>query len=143
MNTNITNIKNTIADLAEQIKEAKNKLSQCFDAELKTLFKSHKTTIDGFTLDRIEIHINNHEFNDGDATNFSVDFDYLTLIFSDELGNEKTVDYEEENPNFEKVRKEFSKFFGIFDVENFYETKFGDMYDTLTITCNKTIEFDN
>ena len=58
-----------IEDLNEQLYKVKNQLVTEFKSELKKIF------VDNPTLDRVEMYVNNHEFNDGDATSFYIGYD--------------------------------------------------------------------
>lgn len=62
----------------------------------------------------------------------------MTLTYSDELGNE----YEQsscgdtDNPEMEKIREEFIKLFESYDVDSFYESLYGDEYESVTISAH-------
>lgn len=120
-----------LKDLQNEIIERKKSLRPLFEGGLQELFTKHPT------VKNLSVRINNHAFNDGDPTHFSLYYkDGLSVNFSDGVvisaydGDEGDV-----TEQHEAIRKEFIKFFGEFDVDGFYETLYGDAYESLTFTC--------
>ncbi len=119
-----------IKELQNQISEKTKALEKIFKDGLTVLLSEYKSQIDSIT-----IHINNHEFNDGDPTYFSLNYDDLTLNYQDELGNE--YEYEPYNNDANNkalglIHKTLVDFFKAFDTKDFYEGLFGDRYDSIT-----------
>jgi hypothetical protein len=114
-------IKETATKLRTELKELKVKLKQKYEAGLKELFRLHPDVVS------IRISINNHEFNDGDATYFSLHYDDLTLV----LKNGEEV---ESYPKTKQVEK-FIDLFKSFDIENFYEDIYGEEYESVIINA--------
>ncbi len=105
--------------------------------EAEALFKSElPPLLDG--LKRVEIYVNNHEFNDGDATYFGFNYEELTVVTEDELGNEYEYNGypKKENTEIDKKRKVLMEFFDGFNFEGFYEKIFGDQYETVRFSVS-------
>ena len=113
-----------------QIEALKKGMKATFKLDLQDLIKKHKDKID-----RIVVGINNHEFNDGDATYFGLHYEDMTLVYSDSEGEEReqTSYGDSDNPEMETIRKEFIKLFSAYDVDGFYETLYGDDYEVVVI----------
>lgn len=115
---------NTIETIKNKIEKNKNDLQIIFIEKLTELLK--KCSIQFPEFKNIKIHINNHEFNDGDPTYFSLYYTDLIIIMEDTLGNE--TEFEKYNIEDKKelqiLRKEFVDFFQQFDFDNFYEILF-------------------
>ncbi len=129
---NFDNIKQQIGDLQKSINEKIEQLHVLFETELAKFITEH-TNMEGYTLKNMYISINNHEFNDGSPTHFSVNYDDLTLYLWDKDNNEVEVESYGNNVELEQLRKDFVTFFSNFDIGNLYEKKFGDMYEGLYI----------
>lgn len=131
----VNTIKSEITVLQNQIEELKKRLKGDFNKDLQDLLDKHKESIDS-----IRIGINNHEFNDGEPTYFSLYYDDLTVVYSDEFGDEcEQTSYDEGggNPKIELIRQEFVKLFSEYDVEGFYDSMFGDEYEELTFNVKR------
>jgi hypothetical protein len=120
-------IKNKINELKKKIKEAK--------AELKDVFES--TILDFMTKNNIlsfTFHVNNHEFNDGDATYFSIYFDGGSLTYKDENGETQEIEdfYDIKDKNLKTIVKDATSLFESFDIEDFYEDEYGGAYESIT-----------
>lgn len=117
--------------LQQEIADKKKALRPLFENGLRELFASQQPAVKS-----VEVRINNHEFNDGDATYFGFYYDDLGISFSDGTaisdynGDEGAV-----TDQHRAAQAEFVKFFGEFDVDGFYETLYGDAYESLTFTC--------
>jgi hypothetical protein len=140
---NVKKINTTIKDLQKQIENAEKELAGYFDTEVEALFKETKDSVKGFTLERITIGVNNHEFNDGDPTHFSVYHEDATLVFSDEIGEEYEINgYQDANKQLDEIREKFTELFALFDTGNFYESKFGEAYGEITISYKNKIKIE-
>lgn len=121
----ITEITNQITSLQKEIADRKKQVGPLFQKGLKELFKKHPTVSD------ITISINNHEFNDGDATYFSFYYDDLSVEYK--AGRE--YDAEATDKADSAIQKEFVKFFKQFDVDSFYEDLYSDEHESVTISA--------
>jgi sulfur carrier protein ThiS len=118
-NNKITELKN----LLKQVETSKQEAIVEFNQRVKQLFVDHPS------LSRIQIRVNNHEFNDGDRTYFEVDYtDSLVIMDSD--GNEYFYDDKDVNPIVNAVWQLFSEY----NADNMHELMYGDEYETLAIT---------
>jgi hypothetical protein len=63
-----------IEELENQLNTVKSELQKEFKAELKKIFVANPT------LDSIEMYLNNHEFNDGDATSFYIGYEDMKIL---------------------------------------------------------------
>ena len=107
-----------------------------FEKNLKAVFENNPTLV------RISMRINNHEFNDGDSTSFSLYYEDLTIIDTD--GNEiQRNDYsaedEDRNNNHPLVKAAFS-LFDKYDVNGFFEYLYGDEFDELEISRGSVLK---
>ena len=62
-----------LEDLNRQRKEIIDRLQDEFNDALKQVF------VDNPTLEKINMYVNNHEFNDGDATSFYIGWEDMTI----------------------------------------------------------------
>lgn len=115
--------------LQRQIEEQKKNLKPLLEAGLAELFEKHPT------VKTLEVGVNNHEFNDGEPTYFSLRYNDMTVHFYD--GIELSSYDARELPQHEAARDEFVKFFDEFDVDGFYEEVFGDAYESLTFEVKR------
>lgn len=122
---NKSEIKNKIKELELQINSLKEDLSSLFKSELVSL-------MNGNGVVRIEMRVNNHEFNDGDATSFSLYYEDLSIILSD---GREIEPYSESNKDLKNLRQEFVDFFGEF--QSIFESEFGDVYESVAFTIKK------
>lgn len=138
---NIQEIKENIKQLNNEIQKKKEGLKDVFKDGLAVLLKKHSAANKEFK--EIRVGINNHEFNDGDPTYFGFNYEYLTLIFEDALGNETEIDEYSSTKKHEEIIKEFVDFFASFDIDNFYEGIFGDKYESITFTLkNDKLQYE-
>ena len=136
----LKDIKEKISIAHKAIAAAQEELVNVFKLELADLIKEYKE-IDGNKFESIYIGINNHEFNDGDKTYFGLRYDDLTLNYSD-LMIETSYGDEKEAKN-EKIREKFVKFFGEFEVGDFYESLLGDVNGSVSFRLsNGKVKFD-
>jgi hypothetical protein len=120
-------MKDTIKKLEElntQRYKIINQLEKEFNSTLKQVF------VDNPTLEKIDIYINNHEFNDGNATSFHIGWEDMTItVDGDEMQREwdsKTKKYVS-NPILENLIDLFGQ------VQDIHEDIYGDEYENLTI----------
>ncbi len=143
MNENTKNTLNKIKEAEEAIKTAKQELEKLFKQELTELLVKYR--VEPNPLKSIHMVLNNHEFNDGDATYFGLHYENLTVTFEDEIGNETEVDsYGDEKLEFKKIREEFVELFSNFDTNGFYEDVFGRFSESLDFSVGKdgSLKFD-
>lgn len=121
-----------IEELNNQLNTAKSKLQNEFKAELKKVF------IDNPKLDSIEMYLNNHEFNDGDATSFYIGYDDMRLVIDGEdverEWDNKKNDYKS-NPLLDSLIVLFGS------VQCIHEDLYGDGYENLSITREEVLEY--
>ncbi len=118
-----------IKDLQEQIKNKITDLQSLFKDGLKDLLAANPD------IDNISCYINNHEFNDGDSTYFSFSYEEPVLTLKD--GTEYDNYDDIPNKEHDKVRKEFVTFCKQFDVDGFYESLFGEQYESIGFSLDK------
>jgi hypothetical protein len=120
--TKLEELKQKYNELQNQIKTQQEELRILFKSGLEELFKLDKN------IKSLECRINNHEFNDGDATYFSLYYEDLTMTYIiDELGNEIEVDgYNNVKKEVSAIRENIVGFFKQCDIDNFYEDLFGE-----------------
>lgn len=109
-----------------------------FLANLKQLFA------DNPNLKQIKIRINNHEFNDGDPTNFSLYYEDVKVtdtdnnIFERNEWGSSDPDRNHSHPLVKAVFDLFDKY----DVSDLYERIFGEEYSYLEITHNNVSDYN-
>lgn len=113
-----------LANLETQRREIIDQLVEEFNSALKQVF------VDNPKLERISMYVNNHEFNDGDATTFYIGWEDMTItVDGDEIEREwdsKTQAYIE-NPLLDNLIELFGQ------VQDIHEDIYGDAYENLTI----------
>jgi len=72
------NIINKIEQLNEQLRTAETELVVEFRKTLQKVFNDHPD------LEEISMYVNNHEFNDGDATSFYLGYEDMTITINGE-----------------------------------------------------------
>ena len=121
-----------IEELKNQLNTVKSELQKEFKAELKKIF------VDNPTLDSIEMYLNNHEFNDGDATSFYIGYEDMNLMIDGEEVEREwdnaTKEYVE-NPVLESLIELFG------DVHCIHEDLHGDEYEHLSITREDVLKY--
>ena len=120
-------MKDTLKKLEElniQRRDIIDQLIKEFNATLKQVF------VDNPKLERISMYVNNHEFNDGDATSFYLGWEDMTItVDGQEIEREwdsKTNEYIE-NPLLNNLIELFGQ------VQDIHEDIYGDVYESLTI----------
>jgi hypothetical protein len=121
-----------IAKLNDQLNEVKSELQKEFKTELKKIF------VDNPTLDSIEMSLNNHEFNDGDATSFNIGFEDLNLVVE---GEEVHREYDGVNGGYKPnpLIESLIELFG--DVHCIHEDLYGDEWEHLSITREDVLKY--
>ena len=121
-----------IQSLNEQVRAAKLELITEFKSELKKIFVKNPT------LESIEMYVNNHEFNDGDATSFYLGYEDLKVLVD---GEEIEREYDSENGGYKPnpVIESLIDLFG--DVHCIHEDLYGDEYEHLTISRAEALKY--
>ena len=113
-----------LEDLNRQRKEIIDRLQDEFNDALKQVF------VDNPTLEKINMSVNNHEFNDGDATSFYIGWEDMTITVDgvevQREWNRNTKEYVS-NPILENLTELFGQ------VQDIHENIYGDAYENLTI----------
>lgn len=113
-----------LSDLDNQRRSLTDQLKSEFNAALKQVF------VDNPKLEYISMYVNNHEFNDGDATKFYIGWDDMTItVDGEEVEREwdnKTKAYIED-PLLDSLIELFGQ------VQDIHEDLYGDTYENLTI----------
>jgi len=121
-----------IAKLNDQLNEVKSELQKEFKAELKKIFVANPK------LDSVEMYLNNHEFNDGDATSFYIGYEDMRLVIEGEdverEWDNATKDYKA-NP----LLKSLVQLFG--DTQCIHEDLYGDEWEHLSITREDVLKY--
>jgi len=109
-----------LADLENQRRAVIDQLSKEFNEALKQVF------VDNPKLEKINMYVNNHEFNDGDATSFHLGWEDMTITVD---GEEISRDWNRgsDNPLVNNVAELFEQ------VQGIHENIYGDAYGELTI----------
>lgn len=124
---------NSIKEKTMRIKTLKTEIKETFNAALKQVF------IDYPGLSKIEMRVNNHEFNDGDPTYFSLYIDGMEVTVN------KNVFKSEFDTKLKKyIRPEpLDSLYNLFaQTQDYHEDMFSDQIDCFTLT-RKDILSDN
>jgi len=113
-----------LADLNRQRKEIIDRLQDEFNDALKQVF------VDNPTLEQINMSVNNHEFNDGDATSFYIGWEDMTITVD---GVEMQREWDRTTKNYvaNPILESLIELFG--QVQDIHENIYGDAYEDLTI----------
>lgn len=117
---------NKLNEIKDQRIELTKQLKTEFNKTLKQIF------IDNPDLEMIRMYLNNHEFNDGNATSFYLGYDDLTLTIK---GEEIERDYEKDHnsPVMNIIHE-------LFDcTQDIHEEMFGEECESLEITRKSII----
>ena len=113
-----------LTDLENQRREVIDQITKEFNDALKQVF------VDNPKLESINMSVNNHEFNDGDATSFNIGWEDMTITVDgvevQRKWNSKTKEYVS-NPILENLTELFGQ------VQDIHENIYGDEYENLTI----------
>lgn len=109
-----------LAELENQRSSVIDQLTKEFNEALKQVF------VDNPKLEKISMHVNNHEFNDGDATSFYIGWEDMTITVD---GEEISRDWNKgsNNPLVNNVAELFEQ------VQSIHENIYGDAYGEITI----------
>lgn len=113
-----------LTDLENQRREVIHQITKEFNEALKQVF------VDNPKLESINMSVNNHEFNDGDATSFYIGWEDMTITVDGvEVQREwKTTSKKYvSNPILENLTELFGQ------VQDIHENIYGDAYENLTI----------
>lgn len=113
-----------LTDLENQRREVIHQITKEFNEALKQVF------VDNPKLESINMSVNNHEFNDGDATSFYIGWEDMTITVDGvEVQREwKTTSKKYvSNPILENLTELFGQ------VQDIHENIYGDEYENLTI----------
>ena len=121
-----------IEELNEQLFSAKSELQKEFKVELKKIF------VDNPTLDSIEMSLNNHEFNDGDATSFYIGYEDLKIVVE---GEEVEREWDNATKEYKSnpVLESLIELFG--DTQCIHEDLYGDEWEHLSITREDVLKY--
>ena len=113
-----------LADLNRQREEIIDRLQDEFNDALKQVF------VDNPTLEKINMYVNNHEFNDGDATTFYIGWEDMTITVD---GVEMQREWDRTTKNYvsNPILENLTELFG--QVQDIHENIYGDAYEDLTI----------
>ena len=121
-----------IEELKNQLNAVKSELQNEFKAELKKIFVANPT------LDSIEMCLNNHEFNDGDATSFYIGYEDMNLMIDgEEVEREWDNATKEYKPN--PLLESLIELFG--DTQCIHEDLYGDEWEHLSITREDVLKY--
>lgn len=121
-----------IQSLNEQVRAAKMELVTEFKSELKRIF------VENPTMESIEMYVNNHEFNDGDATSFYLGYEDLKIVVN---GEEIEREYDSKNGGYKPnpVIESLIDLFG--DVHCIHEDLYGDECEHLTLSREDVLKY--
>ena len=121
-----------IEDLNEQLNKVKTQLVTEFKSELKKIF------VENPTLERVEMYVNNHEFNDGDATSFYIGYEDLKIVVN---GEEVEREYERETGDYKPnpIMESLVYLFG--ECQCIHEDLYGDEYEHLSIEREDVLKY--
>ena len=129
---------NKLTEQTAIVSKLKDEAIEEFFANLKQLFT------DNPTLQKIKILINNHEFNDGSPTNFSLYYEDVEITDTESNTVERN-DYGSSDPDRNRSHplvKAVYDLFEKYDVSDLYERIFGDNYDSyLEITQHNISDY--
>lgn len=120
-------MKDTLKKLEElntQRRVLVKQLEQEFNSSLKQVF------VDNPKLEQISMYVNNHEFNDGDATSFYIGWEDMTIsVDGEEIQREwdRNTKAYVEHPLLNNLIELFGQ------VQDIHEDIYGDAYENLTI----------
>ena len=152
INEKLENLKRLKKELSSKRTEVNDASSDLFDSWCKDFFTKNSDVIESFAWNQYTPY-----FNDGDATVFSANTDYIKVndVYCDELENiqkikvtnwgtwnRETKKYDNrvefENPNYDErldnLVTEIKNFLQLFD-DDFYLSKYGD-HTEITVTKN-------
>lgn len=108
--------------------EYMGKMESYFNEQIKKLFSENPK------LNEFSVDVSNHEFNDGDATYFSVDAECPSIngIYSYDLGDEEELKEANLTPTeVDELSTKINDLFEAFDGEDL-EVMFSEEYESIT-----------
>ena len=132
-----TELINKLIEQQAIVSKLKVDAKQEFIENLKKLF------VDNPTLKSFKIRLNNHEFNDGDATHFSLYYEDVEITDTDNNSFErndwssKEADRNASNPLVKAVYELFNNY----DVADLHELIFGDHFDRIEISRDNVEDY--
>ena len=113
-----------LTDLENQRREVIHQITKEFNEALKQVF------VDNPKLESINMSVNNHEFNDGDATSFYIGWEDMTITVD---GVEMQREWDRTTKNYvsNPILENLTELFG--QVQDIHENIYGDEYENLTI----------
>lgn len=115
--------------LQNQLDQLKETVKNEFNENLRSIFEAFPE------LNSLSLRVSNHEFNDGDATIFSVDYESMIIYVNDEeierrsYGNNKNSDH----PILSELYSLFEKY------DSLMEYMFGDEYKVIHFSRNSVV----
>lgn len=132
-----TELINKLIEQQEIVTKLKVEAKNEFIENLKKLF------VDNPNLKSFSIRINNHEFNDGDSTYFSLYYEDVEVTDTDNNSFERNdwssseVDRNASNP---LVKAVFELFYD-YDIADLHELIFGDHFDRIEISRDNVEDY--
>jgi hypothetical protein len=120
--------------LKEQIETNEKELQGLFLNDLKEFLQKYPD------IKEIQVYINNHEFNDGEPTYFSVNWDSALFITKDGEIRIDEIKYGDDNKEYKPIVAEFYKIFEDFEPLLNFESFWGECYESISISLDKNGE---
>lgn len=120
-----------LTDLENQRREVIHQITKEFNEALKQVF------VDNPKLESINMSVNNHEFNDGDATSFYIGWEDMTITVD---GVEVQREWKTRSKKYvsNPILENLTELFG--QVQDIHENIYGDEYENLTIEREKILK---
>ena len=124
-------MKDTLNKIKEKVKELtalKTEIKNEINNSIREIFEKNEK------LESVSLHVSNHEFNDGDATMFYVNYDEFDVKYD---GVEYSAYPEDDDGDAERTKevieisKQIEAVFSETDTEEIHEFVFGDNYDSI------------
>ena len=130
---NIKEHKKRIEELQTKIEVVHSVAKEEFFSDLSEVMKKHG-------VDAIRMPVNNHEFNDGDATDFYVCYDGLSFSYKGQEEDDEMIDPNESDMTAEqeKIWQSLSDIFEEYNsLDGFFESFLSDSYESVDFSINK------
>lgn len=130
---------NKLTEQYKIVNEIENEAIAEFRSNLAQLFEDNPTLL------QFKIRINNHEFNDGDATSFSIYYEDVEVTDADGNIFERN-DYGSSDPDRNRSNPLVNAVYDLFstyDTGNLHERLFGDEYDYIEVSRHNAKEYLN
>jgi hypothetical protein len=127
------NIINKIEQLNEQLHTAETELVVEFRKALQKVFNDHPD------LEEISMYVNNHEFNDGDATSFYLGYEDMTVTIN---GEEVERRWDSKIKGYVKneILDTLIELFA--NTQSVHERTFGGEYESMNLDRNTVLSKD-